>query len=618
MKVEMIVAMLKRYVLGIVVIIVLTITVFLGFVFSKSINSKITQNIYGQISETSSQAVVSINYYINEQHNTLSAIADYLSTVDDLKSENVYTLLNDLVRNKDFLRTSINFPDGSRITNDRRQNDNVEQEEFFKRSIRGERNIVGPKQSIAEPSKSVISLSVPIFKNSKVVASLTATIDTDMLDKIFNLSFLNNQGVIFITTKDGTIITNSFGIDSLKKGINFINRIEENSRDNQYRKLFVDKFRQGDTNVNLIEEDANGIFYINFTKAGIADWYVFTVASKEFFTKQILGIENDVIQLSVLVLICIIILVAIIIYDQVDERKKAVLNARCLHVLAAQTGNIIFEWDFSSKKLTSMSSFKDVFGTESLIVDSPQLAVEKQIIHCEDAVKFKEALEELTNGENISKVKFRIQDKQGQYHWCTLSSVVIKDKDGNPFKSIASISNIDEQEKETIELRQKASIDILTEFANKAAVEELVSEVLKISCSRNIHALFSLDLDNFKSINDSFGHLYGDQVLKEVADEIRKIFRSTDIIGRFGGDEFVIFLRDVQSIDAVKEKVYDLLKALEKTYKIGDVSHQISASIGVSLYPKDGYTYQELYAKADEALYIAKHKGKDTYHIYTE
>jgi diguanylate cyclase (GGDEF)-like protein len=127
------------------------------------------------------------------------------------------------------------------------------------------------------------------------------------------------------------------------------------------------------------------------------------------------------------------------------------------------------------------------------------------------------------------------------------------------------------------------------------------------------HALMCIDLDNFKSINDLFGHLYGDNVLKEAAGIMKNLFRSDDVLGRFGGDEFVIFVRAIPNIDFVKEKAAELNSRLNKTYEKDGVECTVSASIGIAIFPSDGTAYSVLHQKADEASYAAKKSGKNTY-----
>ena len=124
-----------------------------------------------------------------------------------------------------------------------------------------------------------------------------------------------------------------------------------------------------------------------------------------------------------------------------------------------------------------------------------------------------------------------------------------------------------------------------------------------------------LDLDNFKQINDRFGHVEGDRLLVETAEKLEHVCRTTDKVGRLGGDEFIIFLRSVSETD-IDPLVSRILKRVQKLYNQSGAVVEVTASIGVAHYPQDGDTFADLYHCADIALYDAKHKGKNQYSQY--
>lgn len=162
----------------------------------------------------------------------------------------------------------------------------------------------------------------------------------------------------------------------------------------------------------------------------------------------------------------------------------------------------------------------------------------------------------------------------------------------------------------------EAQTDPLTRLYNKTAVKLLINNVLNSSDADNKHALICIDLDNFKSINDAFGHLFGDEVLTEVSKQIKRVFRSSDILGRFGGDEFILFIKDIPSIEFINAKAEVLCTQIRKTYRVEGVAHTVSASIGISIYPDDGTSYSTLYQNADAASYCAKRAGKNQYALW--
>ena len=119
-----------------------------------------------------------------------------------------------------------------------------------------------------------------------------------------------------------------------------------------------------------------------------------------------------------------------------------------------------------------------------------------------------------------------------------------------------------------------------------------------------------IDIDNFKVLNDTLGHVTGDDALIYFADEIKNNFRQKDLIGRVGGDEFIVFMPDTDQELAARNKAEQLLSRLKNWHRA-----ELSASIGIARYPQDGSTYEDLYESADAAMYQVKQRGKNGYHL---
>lgn len=165
--------------------------------------------------------------------------------------------------------------------------------------------------------------------------------------------------------------------------------------------------------------------------------------------------------------------------------------------------------------------------------------------------------------------------------------------------------------KQSRELQNKAETDLLTGLLNKMATQKHIQDYLEAEGKEKNAMLCVLDIDNFKKINDTLGHAFGDQVLSTLGAGIKSEFRITDIVGRIGGDEFIIFLKDIKT-DEIRVKEAERVVRFFKDFKAGDyVKYSATASIGVAMYPKDGKTFEELYKAADRGVYMAKKKGKN-------
>lgn len=178
--------------------------------------------------------------------------------------------------------------------------------------------------------------------------------------------------------------------------------------------------------------------------------------------------------------------------------------------------------------------------------------------------------------------------------------------------------NIDSQTRKEQRLKFEAERDPLTKLYNRATLEMKIENVLShIDEQRELCALFILDLDNFKNINDEYGHQTGDDVLIAVADELNAFSRKYDLIGRLGGDEFIGFIRELPSKKSIEQLMERICSRLWSLTFDGIPEHLISASIGIAFAPENGETFVQLYSCADSALYDAKRKGKNQAAVYS-
>ena len=164
----------------------------------------------------------------------------------------------------------------------------------------------------------------------------------------------------------------------------------------------------------------------------------------------------------------------------------------------------------------------------------------------------------------------------------------------------------------------KAKKDQLTGVYNKLSFESAVKSAM--GADEEERALILIDIDDFKSVNDTLGHIYGDKVLKQTGETLRNIFSEEDFIGRIGGDEFSVLINsrpsdDTDYLEYIAGKCNSICEAFRDFYTGDESGYKISVSVGCALYPKDGKRFKELYKSADQALYISKRGGKDTYTI---
>ena len=170
-------------------------------------------------------------------------------------------------------------------------------------------------------------------------------------------------------------------------------------------------------------------------------------------------------------------------------------------------------------------------------------------------------------------------------------------------------------------LDDKASVDMLTGVLNKHTFEEYSRNLLERSLKTEQRALLIVDIDDFKGVNDTFGHAVGDKVLRHTGEIIREVFTDDDYLGRIGGDEFCVLINErFDSEDKLRDYVTDQCSKLcgefHSNYIGEDKSYKVSVSIGIALFPQDAKDFASLYSACDRALYTSKKQGKDTFTFY--
>ncbi len=295
-----------------------------------------------------------------------------------------------------------------------------------------------------------------------------------------------------------------------------------------------------------------------------------------------------------------------------EINDKLYLERVLFNKITEISDEIIFRLDLKTDTIYFMGKNASIFGDNSKLNNFPKCFLDLNIIYEEDMPKFMELVDALKSGKYLY-TELRHCDLNGDHEWYKPIYSFVKDNSGEPVLAIGKFVNINYQKI----LQEQAKRDLLTGFYNKVSTESEVDAVISLS-QTNEHALFIIDLDNFKAINDNLGHHFGDFVLKEVARDLKDCFRKDDILGRIGGDEFIILLKNCIDLDVITEKAIQVCNALQKTYHSNNTSYAISTSIGIAICPEDGDNFEALYQKADKALYYSKEHGRNCFTFYSK
>lgn len=214
-------------------------------------------------------------------------------------------------------------------------------------------------------------------------------------------------------------------------------------------------------------------------------------------------------------------------------------------------------------------------------------------------------------------------DNETQVEAFRLGAREFLNKPIKPEIAVSRINNVLESQrrlnvmlKEQEELKVKAEIDEMTKLLNKATAEKMAKQILEEYPDEN-HAILMIDIDNLKNVNDSLGHDVGDHVISAVAGIISMQFGGSDIVGRIGGDEFMVFMKNVKDREDARRKAQNIVDAFCKKENLS-IPDCVSVSIGMAFSDESGIEYEPLFKKADEALYVSKEKGKSCYTEYSK
>lgn len=217
--------------------------------------------------------------------------------------------------------------------------------------------------------------------------------------------------------------------------------------------------------------------------------------------------------------------------------------------------------------------------------------------------------EKLRNRENFSNLLVQVSIK-GEERWWELSGTPMRDERGRftGFRGVGS--DVTEQRESSEKIAYLARYDTLTALPNRLMLTEALGDALAYAEKwRTRCALLMVDLDRFKAVNDSLGHLTGDKLLAQVSSRLEKLMGENAMVGRLGGDEFAIVIRDASDMEFLRELAKSVIDTLSEPYQVDHHTLYVGASVGSALGPRDGNTVEELMRNADLALYRAKDTG---------
>jgi diguanylate cyclase (GGDEF)-like protein/PAS domain S-box-containing protein len=298
-----------------------------------------------------------------------------------------------------------------------------------------------------------------------------------------------------------------------------------------------------------------------------------------------------------------------------EEKLRTSEERYVLAMNGTQDG--LWDWNVLTNTILFSARWKSMLGyTENEIKDD--FSEWQRLLHPDDkdiALSIAEGF--LNNDTREHSSEFRMQHKNGHHINILARAFAVEDRAGNITRLVGTNVDITVRKKAQEQLEYNAYYDLLTKLPNRVLLSERLNQAM-VQCQRhhNLLAVIFLDLDGFKAVNDRYGHDVGDELLVLISQRMKEALREVDTLSRFGGDEFVAVLAGLATVADCQPVLDRLLLAAFLPLKVSGFVLNVSASIGVTLYPQDDVDADMLIRHADQAMYGAKQAGKNCYRIF--
>ncbi len=502
-------------------------------------------------------------------------------------------------------------------------NTSITEEEGFKSAVRGS-SIIADNITTSYDGKPEIRIYVPVCnKSGSTVAIMVASLLGERISRYIQnvsqntdkcVSVMTNRGILFAGTKNMSDVIGKAGSSyfSYLKSTNVIEPQEEiytmRGDMTMRKKMYIEYNISKEKYIaSCLPSKKSSLYIMTMSLGNGSGFYKKTISSS--CEKLLMVFVADIIALFV-----------VLIYHL---RKLNKMNniLKSYGLINEIDSSVLFEYDFNPKCMIIYGKVGKDFNKKRNVLTGESVYDVYDCVHKDDSSirgrlhKFFESTEEIFSAE------MRIDEGEGQYGWYRLKGVMLRDAGQNPVRFVGKISNANNQISMEKSLVERAENDLLTGVLNKKTIEGKITDMFENEEEGKNYIFYMVDLDNFKNVNDTLGHIYGDRAIADTAKLLEDIFHGDALVGRLGGDEFAVFAAysafDEESLKSYIIKMAEkICEANRRSYSDGDAIVEISSSVGISVAPRDGRNFETLYQKADSALYNSKKSGKDRYTIF--
>lgn len=559
----------------------------------------------------------------------LMVLAEEVTKIQPEDMDTVHRYLAFMARLGYFDYVGISDAEGNAVDS-QHQRTNISRREYFKEAMAGNAAISDVLSSNVIQGEQVQVMAVPIIKDQEVMGIVFGIFNIKTVDEsLENVSgnyiytqIIDSEGHPVTKLKSQTWISEYDNIWDYYDACEFV----EGS---------VQQLRQDTKNLasgyyTLHYRDETQVTY--YAPLGLKGYYIYSNIDINQL-KEWLGHINGIAVYMTAEIAAAFVLLFLGIYwfnkkasDELWQTyKTAVSNEEILKLAVSESDKFIFEYDVQNRVLKKMAGENSVLFPEPVMEQIPDSILRTGAVDEACSQLFSDAFEEIGEKQSLS-VTVKTRDKENVY-WFKMTMKNLYDEKKRRINTVGIAEDVtdlklqekmvEEEKRERVELLEKAERDGLTGLYNASAGREKIDAFLaSAGAGRGKHIFAVMDLDNFKQINDTFGHLYGDQVIIEMAGMLAQKFRHDDIAVRLGGDEFAVLLLNTTGFEYVEHLFRELVEECSKTYEKDGKKVAVSASIGIASAPEHGMTFKDLADKADQMLYEVKRNSKKGYRLY--
>lgn len=593
---------------GMIAVIIITATLFYfnSFVM-KTENSRARDSLL----EWTEQNAALVGSRIDMYYDLLECAADYIS---DMPLDEVQT--EEMLREK-FHRHTEKFDSLKIISEDGRcvqDGQAYSLKEYFLMAMLGNRGLAENGYSYADGG----ILSVPVKNEAQQIKGvLCGTLPCSSLDVYGKADRRKGYAGLFVMDNHGKYIVSDGGNDTF--GNDFLTWLEgrelslpisdiKSQMDSGFRYYFAISDEDGDYMVTAAPVDGTKLFAV-------------TMADNRYIHQAGLRYRIWVFVITLVIILSLIVVIGVYLYFRREDRiairnlnRQLMLNEETYRITARESDLCVFTYDVETEQIQFLNDKYQNLGLNQSELSVPVLLRKIREINPETCSVLRNIFARADSAEALHSQKAKVW-AGGRMRYLQIKTTNLYDESGKVSRMVGSIEDITDMENDMLKLQKEARTDLLTGAMNRAAGTSAINRMLVQELHPGCVNTFAIvDLDNFKTLNDVMGHMWGDRALCEVVLIMKKHCRAQDIVCRLGGDEFVVFLPDMTR-EAAEESLCILSAKLHIDYVKENLEVMISASMGIVFSDGRDITFQDLYEEADGCLYQVKRTFKGSYHI---